>query len=1364
MAVFGSLAPGLNDENALLGQEPPDWREQEAQAGLAAQQEANRPSGVSTLWSAIKHPSLYPMFKGLMAAQDQPAPPIREDLPDVGPPLISPGPQISSGTRIGNALATALPEAVAGAIRSGATAPHRAVAGEIPMWGPTGRTSEEMVQAGSDLSALAGGASVAGTLERAATSPGRDVRLLGRQILASDTGKPGMAVAAAEHAPQYTTGIEGALDRIPSQELTAAQWLNQLKRYGAKPEELDWRKLGPALEGLGNAKISRAGIEQHLADNPVQLTSVVRKEPPAWENLSPEQQRYISEDADRRSDRMGVGRIDPQDHYEAMRDYQELPSKLFPQTRYPEYQLPGGENYRERLIQMPYEEPKYGVFHQGRQIGEAFDSGEAARNEVIAARQAGDTTYPTGTTIRQINDPQLFTSEHGSHWDEPNVLFHRRSTDRYFDQPLSEAEQAQNTQRASMADEISYLQQEQGQIGRQIGETARPLEQTRRRQIYDDMRSGRITHDEAVRRLETYDVPTEIKPLQDQLMELRRKEDEVRRNMPEQVQPKTIRSLHDEEAQSDWHQQGRDKGYSKPQPEGAPTLPTDVVPDAPFKGTGWERLALHDQLREAAEKGYPRISWTAGEDNTTNPMTMLRNQGRDISEVPADRQAEILRADRGIRDYYNRRRVDQANKIGKAHGVQVKLSELRGPQDVHATYHMDIPDSLRRELLTKPMSLFEDSGEAGKAAAVARQIEQQKGAGPREALSNWIEGLAGHGPETAPTGQAGLAEPAAPVAGGAGGGEARLGAAQAQAERAAGPYAPLKGLPTNPLKIGNDLFIPGPIAKVKDVAEQYMRDRLIPSYHRQPTEYHALDPEHSKNIAQAYEEMPHDPNNPAVKASYDAMIKETRDQYRAIRANHPELQLVPNAPGEDPYAATPRLAAKDVIENNRLHFFPTEQGFGTTGQGGIDMATHPMMQPSGETLNGKPLLNNDLFRIVHDYFGHLKEGYGFRAAGEDNAWRSHASMYSDLARPAMTTETRGQNSWVNFGPHGEANKGASAADTIYAPQKVGLMPEWTMRDRNSPAPIVVYQGSPHAFNQQDISKIGSGEGSGVYGHGLYFAEHSPISEWYRYQLAARHDPLLKKYKLDPDQGSRIGVDIANSKGDTAPVIADLQDHIENLKAKQAEGDTSMMTKNQIKDSTNMIRYMNDPNRAKGHLYQVAIDRPDEHFLHWDKPLKEQSQYVQDRVRPMLNSLTPKIQDARARLLAKAQEQMARLKGRGILNQKLEADIKRYSQPVSWEDAPGKNIYANAAHSALGKPPLNPSEAYPVATQYLRAKGIAGIKYAPGQNFAAPEGARGTHNYVTFEAPRILKRYALPGLLGGGALGGLALPQGGENGS
>src|SRR6516165_438719 len=120
MAGFGSLAPGMGDENDLLSSPQytyglpsstppqPDWREQEAQAGMAAEREAERPSGLSTFWSAVKHPSLYPMMSGLLPKhpgsmlsyygnmpEDKPEAPItRPDLPDVGPPLISPGPQI----------------------------------------------------------------------------------------------------------------------------------------------------------------------------------------------------------------------------------------------------------------------------------------------------------------------------------------------------------------------------------------------------------------------------------------------------------------------------------------------------------------------------------------------------------------------------------------------------------------------------------------------------------------------------------------------------------------------------------------------------------------------------------------------------------------------------------------------------------------------------------------------------------------------------------------------------------------------------------------------------------------------------------------------------------------------------------------------------------------------------------------------------------------------------------------------------------------------------------------------------------------------------------------------------------------------
>lgn len=120
-----------------------------------------------------------------------------------------------------------------------------------------------------------------------------------------------------------------------------------------------------------------------------------------------------------------------------------------------------------------------------------------------------------------------------------------------------------------------------------------------------------------------------------------------------------------------------------------------------------------------------------------------------------------------------------------------------------------------------------------------------------------------------------------------------------------------------------------------------------------------------------------------------------------------------------------------------------------------EFTDNPLLEPTAETIDGRATVANDIFRIVHDYFGHVKEGNGFRADGEENAWRSHAAMYSDLARPAMTAETRGQNSWVNFGPYAESNKTASGADTQYAPQKTGLLPDFAMESRNRSSAVDV---------------------------------------------------------------------------------------------------------------------------------------------------------------------------------------------------------------------------------------------------------------------------------------------------------------------
>lgn len=246
----------------------------------------------------------------------------------------------------------------------------------------------------------------------------------------------------------------------------------------------------------------------------------------------------------------------------------------------------------------------------------------------------------------------------------------------------------------------------------------------------------------------------------------------------------------------------------------------------------------------------------------------------------------------------------------------------------------------------------------------------------------------------------------------------------------------LQGLPEQPINIpgwGKIQF--GSDINIQNVANSYMDSIGMPDTHFD--QYVKSDPEVATNIAGLYDKMEHNPHDPKVKASYDAMIKETLDQYNHIVDNGYTFEFYPE--GQNPYPNSPREAVLDLNMNKHMYVFPTEVGYGSEDENPED---HPLLGDSGIKWNGKTVTFNDLFRAVHDFYGHAKEGVGFRADGEENAWVQHSAMYSPLARQAMTAETRGQNSWVNYGPYGEQNQTANQEETIYAPQKAGLLPEW----------------------------------------------------------------------------------------------------------------------------------------------------------------------------------------------------------------------------------------------------------------------------------------------------------------------------------
>lgn len=276
---------------------------------------------------------------------------------------------------------------------------------------------------------------------------------------------------------------------------------------------------------------------------------------------------------------------------------------------------------------------------------------------------------------------------------------------------------------------------------------------------------------------------------------------------------------------------------------------------------------------------------------------------------------------------------------------------------------------------------------------------------------------------TDPGGAEGTVAPA-----GRGGGQDRQRPSARSLSRDPELYPRLKGLPERS---------PGPVPRIVDAAKRYAEISGIP--YRRQAEHVMADPDRGQRIARAYDAMKHDPKSPEVIKAYRAMIDETLAQYQLVKEMGLTVEVIEDHM-PNPYPRGVSQVLED-LQMNHLWLYPTDSGFGTIN----DVTDNPLLEPTTEKIGDRVLLANDVFRIVHDVFGHGKEGVGFGPSGEENAWQSHVRMYSDLAARAMTSETRGQNSWVNFGPYGEANR-ARPQETVFADQKAGLMPEWAMRE------------------------------------------------------------------------------------------------------------------------------------------------------------------------------------------------------------------------------------------------------------------------------------------------------------------------------
>jgi hypothetical protein len=201
---------------------------------------------------------------------------------------------------------------------------------------------------------------------------------------------------------------------------------------------------------------------------------------------------------------------------------------------------------------------------------------------------------------------------------------------------------------------------------------------------------------------------------------------------------------------------------------------------------------------------------------------------------------------------------------------------------------------------------------------------------------------------------------------------------------------------------------PRPNPEMRALARLAIQDAGLPRI--RPTPYVEVNPRVARLIAETFDALPNAPDDPAVAAAYAALVAAVDVQFAVVEDALDLTTFDDHDP--NPYP-TSEAMFDDLWQNRHLAVYT----------GG---ARHPALTAD----------QNWRFRAVHDVFGHAANGFAFGPRGEENAWLSHAKMFAPQPRAAMTTETRGQNAWVNFGPFSDL----PPHERPFAQQKALLLP------------------------------------------------------------------------------------------------------------------------------------------------------------------------------------------------------------------------------------------------------------------------------------------------------------------------------------
>jgi len=241
----------------------------------------------------------------------------------------------------------------------------------------------------------------------------------------------------------YFSPLEKAFESAPDRVFTTAPqlklWLAGNKaKLGLKDDEIFWTGINDFLDMQGNQKVSKADVLGYLAGNGVQVEEVMKGVQGYDENdpqLPVGSGMRVIEATDgvegyevlaKNGRVIGVGKTEADaisDAYSGNPEHWEGSEA----TKFGQYTLPGGTNYRELLLTLPNQSQylkfktelakKYGFYGKMfAPIGSRATEAELAKLERLEADD-----------VRLGRGAEKYKS---SHWEEPNILAHIRMNDR----------------------------------------------------------------------------------------------------------------------------------------------------------------------------------------------------------------------------------------------------------------------------------------------------------------------------------------------------------------------------------------------------------------------------------------------------------------------------------------------------------------------------------------------------------------------------------------------------------------------------------------------------------------------------------------------------------------------------------------------------------------------------------------------------------------------------------------------------------------------------------------------------------------------------------------------------------------------